>query len=189
MRGRQNFGRFRFFACQAPDEAALSPYNVRFPPWFSAWACGGHVSFRYHCASTSRVSSSSRRLWPHRRPLRICRARLHLIISLSFADRLRAGAAARGGALSSGRRPGRVHWGRPLLSRPRGAFSSGAAAVESAADTGRIRSSRGRADQRMCSSWVWIVVRFVCVIRVPVCARVSRVCPGPGFPATTAPPS
>ena len=25
--------------------------------------------------------------------------------------------------------------------------------------------------------WVWIVVRFVCVIRVPVCARVSRVCP------------
>ena len=96
---------------------------------------------------------------------------------------------ARGGALSSGRRPGRVHWGRPLLSRPRGAFSSGAAAVESAADTGRIRSSRGRADQRMCSSWVWIVVRFVCVIRVPVCARVSRVCPGPGFPATTAPPS
>ena len=26
--------------------------------------------------------------------------------------------------------------------------------------------------------WVWMVVRFVCVIRVPVCARVSRVCPG-----------
>ena len=25
--------------------------------------------------------------------------------------------------------------------------------------------------------WVWMVVRFVCVIRVPVCARVSRVCP------------
>ena len=25
----------------------------------------------------------------------------------------------------------------------------------------------------------WMVVRFVCVIRVPVCARVSRVCPGP----------
>ena len=24
--------------------------------------------------------------------------------------------------------------------------------------------------------WVWMVVRFVCVIRVPVCARVSRVC-------------
>ena len=30
----------------------------------------------------------------------------------------------------------------------------------------------------MCR-WVWMVVRFVClcVIRVPVCARVSRVCP------------
>jgi hypothetical protein len=25
--------------------------------------------------------------------------------------------------------------------------------------------------------WVWMVVRFVCVIRVPVCARVPRVCP------------
>ena len=24
---------------------------------------------------------------------------------------------------------------------------------------------------------VWMVLRFVCVIRVPVCARVSRVCP------------
>jgi hypothetical protein len=24
--------------------------------------------------------------------------------------------------------------------------------------------------------WVWMVVRFVCVIRVPVCARVSPVC-------------
>ena len=30
---------------------------------------------------------------------------------------------------------------------------------------------------RVCR-WVWMVVRFVCVIRVPVCARVSRVCPG-----------
>ena len=29
-----------------------------------------------------------------------------------------------------------------------------------------------------------MVVRFVCVIRVPVCARVSRVCPGsPRAPA------
>ena len=54
----------------------------------------------------------------------------------------------------------------------------------------RIRGGYGlRAVVRMCSSWVWIVVRFVCVIRVPVCARVSRVCPGPGVPATTAPPS
>ena len=25
--------------------------------------------------------------------------------------------------------------------------------------------------------WVWMVVRFVCVVRVPLCARVSRVCP------------
>jgi hypothetical protein len=25
---------------------------------------------------------------------------------------------------------------------------------------------------------VWIVVRFVCVVRVPLCVRVSRVCPG-----------
>ena len=30
---------------------------------------------------------------------------------------------------------------------------------------------------RVCR-WVWMVVRFVCVIRVPVCARVSCVCPG-----------
>ena len=31
--------------------------------------------------------------------------------------------------------------------------------------------------------WVWMVVRFVCVIRLPVCARVSRVCPVfPGSP-------
>ena len=42
----------------------------------------------------------------------------------------------------------------------------------------RFRPSRGRAG--VCR-WVWMVVRFVCVIRVPVCARVScvpRVCPG-----------
>ena len=29
---------------------------------------------------------------------------------------------------------------------------------------------------RVCR-WVWMVVRFVCVFRVPVCARVSRACP------------
>ena len=29
---------------------------------------------------------------------------------------------------------------------------------------------------RVCR-WVWMVVRFVCVFRVPVCARVSRTCP------------
>jgi len=26
-------------------------------------------------------------------------------------------------------------------------------------------------------SWVWMVVRFVCAVRVPLCVRVSRVCP------------
>ena len=42
---------------------------------------------------------------------------------------------ARGGALGAGggRVGGRVCWGRPLLSRPRGAVGSGPAAVESAA--------------------------------------------------------
>jgi hypothetical protein len=53
---------------------------------------------------------------------------------LHFADRLRAGAGRRSG---SGRRQGRVCWGRPLLSRPRGARAVGrfglAAPVESAA--------------------------------------------------------
>ena len=49
---------------------------------------------------------------------------------LHFADRLRAGAGRRSG---SGWRQGRVRWGRPLLSRPRGAVGSGPAAVESAA--------------------------------------------------------
>ena len=29
---------------------------------------------------------------------------------------------------------------------------------------------------RVCR-WFWMAVRFVCVIRVPVCARVSRACP------------
>ena len=43
----------------------------------------------------------------------------------------------------SGRRPGRVRWGRPLLSRPRGAFGSGAAAVEPAADSVVARSCVG----------------------------------------------
>ena len=40
----------------------------------------------------------------------------------------------------------------------------------------RIRSSRGGAVVRVCW-WVWMVVRFFCVIRVPVCARVSRLPP------------
>jgi hypothetical protein len=30
----------------------------------------------------------------------------------------------------------------------------------------------------VCCGWVWMVVRFVCVVRVPLCVRVSRVCPG-----------
>ena len=38
----------------------------------------------------------------------------------------------------------------------------------------RIRCYGRRAVVRVCS-WVWMVVRFVCVIRVPVCARVYRV--------------
>ena len=45
----------------------------------------------------------------------------------------------------------------------------------------RRRTPRYRLERlavvRVCS-WVWMVVWFVCVIRVPVCARVSRVCPG-----------
>ncbi len=57
-------------------------------------------------------------------PVRVCRTRLH------FADRFRAGAGRRSG---SGWRQGRVRWGRPLLSRPRGAVGPGPAAVESAA--------------------------------------------------------
>ena len=46
-----------------------------------------------------------------------------------------------------------------------GAFGSGAAAVESAADS-VVALSCG---------WVWMVVRFVCVIRVPVCPCVPCV--------------
>ena len=72
------------------------------------------------------------------------------------------------------RRQGRVRWGRPLLSRPRGAVGSGAAAVESAAVSVVVP------DVRSCEWvrwWVGMVLRFVCVIRVPVCARVPRVCP------------
>ncbi len=103
---------------------------------------------------------------PHRRPLRVCRTRLH------FADRLRAGAGRRSG---SGRRQGRVCWGRPLLSRPREAVGFGLAAVESAAASVVALTSDVRG---VCCWWVWLVVRFVCV---PLCVRVfsvSRVCPG-----------
>ena len=63
------------------------------------------------CPPPPLASRAHRGLWPLRRPLRICRARLH------FADRLRAGAGRRSG---SGWRQGRIRWGRTLLSRPAG---------------------------------------------------------------------
>ena len=122
-------------------------------------------------------------VWPHRRPLRICRARLLRI----FADvRLdRAGAGRRSG---SGWRQGRLRWGRPLLSRPRGVVGSGPAAVlavvESAAVSGFGCRVVVRLRVRIDCRWVWMVVRFVCVLRVSACkgpracACVSRVCPG-----------
>ena len=116
----------------------------------------------------------------HRRPLRVCKrvccARLHL--GLHFADRLRAGAGRRSG---SGRRPGRVRWGRPLLSRPRGAFGSGAAAEAPAAvdvlSRPRIRSSRGRAgvlvgmdgcEVRLCDPCARARPCVPCVSRLPL---------------------
>ena len=39
-----------------------------------------------------------------------------------------------------------------------------------------LRGFGRRVVVRVCR-WVWMVVRFVCVFRVPVCARVSRACP------------
>ncbi len=83
----------------------------------------------------------------------------------------RAFEQARAGRRSgSGWRQGRVRWGRPLLSRP------WAAAVESAAVS--VLSSRGRAGQSVIDKCVEgldggyepLVMRFVCVIRVPVYA-------------------
>ena len=95
-----------------------------------------------------------------------------------FADRLRAGAGRRSG---SGRRPGRVRWGRPLLSRPRGAFGSGAAAEAPAAvdvlSRPRIRSSRGRAgvlvgmdgcEVRLCDPCARARPCVPCVSRLPL---------------------
>ena len=111
------------------------------------------------------VSLSASALWPLSRPLRICRARLH------FADRLRAGAGRRSG---SGRRPGRVRWGRPLLSRPRGAFGSVAAAVESAADSVIARSC-GRAGVLVGLDGCEVLLCDPCA-RVRPC--VPCVCPG-----------
>ena len=54
---------------------------------------------RCACPPPPLASRAHRGLWPHRRPLRVCRARL------LFADRLRAGAGRRSG---SGWRQGRV---------------------------------------------------------------------------------
>jgi hypothetical protein len=84
--------------------------------------------------------------------------------------RLRAGAGRRSG---SGWRQGRVRWGRPLLNRPRGAVGSGAAAVESAAVS---VVARYRACVGALAGWDGCM-RFVGVIRMPVCARASRLCP------------
>ena len=75
----------------------------------------------------------------------------------------------------SGWRQGRVRRGRPLLSRPRGAVDSGLAAVLAAVESVAVFV-------RVCVvGFGWMVVRFVRVIRLPACARVSRVsrvCPG-----------
>ena len=51
-------------------------------------------------ASRAHRGCSGRTLWPHRRPLRVCRARIH------FADRLRAGAGRRSGRGAGGGRVG-----------------------------------------------------------------------------------
>ena len=122
--------------------------------------------------SASRVSRSSGALAAPPAVTHLPRARARLL----FAYRLRAGAGRRSG---SGWRQGRVRWGRPLLSRPRGAVDSGPAAVLAA-----VESAAVSAVAWSCGCVVgfgWMVVRFVCVIRVPACARVSRVsrvCPG-----------
>ena len=99
-------------------------------------------------------------------PLHICRARLH------FADRLRAGAGRRSG---SGWRQGQVRWGRPLLSRPRGAVGSGPAAVLAAVESAGFWPSRGRAGVSLSLDGCEVRLCDPCV---RVCACVSRVCPG-----------
>jgi hypothetical protein len=60
--------------------------------------------------------------------------------------------------------------------RLRGAVGSGSAAVESAA-VSVVALSCAALCGRGVRWWVGMVGRFVCVIRMPVCARV-RVCPG-----------
>ena len=97
--------------------AVLHDLDAALPGRLRRGRCACPLHSRYMPASApglrlSRLELIGGSVWPHRRPLRICRARLH------FADRLRAGAGRRSG---SGWRQGRVRWGRPLLSRPRGA--------------------------------------------------------------------
>ena len=82
---------------------------------------------------------------------------------------------ARGGA-GSGWRQGRVRWGRPLLSRPRGAVGSGPAAVESAAVSavaltcGCVLVSLDGCEVRRCDPCALVRPRVPCVSRVcPVC--------------------
>ena len=69
-----------------------------------------------------------------------------------------------------------------------GSGSLGAASSESAAGSGRFRACPADVEPATVSAvawscgcvdcrWVWMVVRFVCVFRVPECARVSRACP------------
>ena len=71
--------------------------------------CRGHWPIAQARLRLSRLeliaSSGAPEVQMHRRPLRVCCARIH------FANRLRAGAGRRS---RSGRRPGRVRWGRPL---------------------------------------------------------------------------
>ena len=128
-------------------------------------------------ASASRVSSSSR-------ALAAPPAVTHILLPRAPLFR-RLPSSRRGEALcrrfGSGWRQGRVRWGRPLLSRPRGAVGSGPAAVLFmrllSRPRFRPRPSRLAWSCGCVKSLGWMVVRFVFVIRVPVCARVSRVCP------------
>ena len=129
-----------------------------------AGGLGGRRALRILPASTaSRVSSLSgapaalpaaTRL-PHapsfRRPLLSRRGE-------ALWERVEAGSGSLGGTASS-------------ESRPRGAVGSGLSAVESAAASVVAPDVRG-----VCCWWVWMVVRFVCVVRVPLCVRVSREC-------------
>jgi hypothetical protein len=112
-----------------------------------------------------------RGLWPHRRPPR----------APSFRRLLSSRRQARGGAQWL-----EAPWERVAA----GSGSLGAASSESAAGSGRLRGcgccvlSRPRFRSSRCRAgcvfggfgW-FLVVRFVCVIRVPVCARVPRLCP------------